>query len=372
MQMNKTTLSDGFIQTYQEKLESIIDVEHIERTRLLQKKVFNFEPVDHIPTVISYPLEENEWPNFGFEEIFNDPGKMLLHELRGVCMGAKLQDDRLYGIRANYGTGIIASMFGCETATFDHALPIGLHVDEKKLSEIIDNGVPPLDAGLMRKVYDTALYFQKTLAPYPKLSKYVEMELFDIQGIFDNASIIWGSEIFLAFYDEPEKLHTFIKIITDTISATVKEFRRITNTPIDEHGGAWNSIGAICLRDDSSINLSGEQYVEFVKPYNQKLLNELSGNIHFCGKAHQWWRELLDIPGLKAINPYQGELYNLFEMFETCESSKMPIFQWTIPLDERCQKRIRTGFSRITGFDSYEKALKAKENLYSKGHAELD
>ena len=84
--MNKTTLSDEILQTYLKKLELIIDPTHIERTRLLQKKAFNFESVDHIPSVISYPLEENEWPNFGFKEIFlafyDQPKK--LHKFIGI------------------------------------------------------------------------------------------------------------------------------------------------------------------------------------------------------------------------------------------------------------------------------------------------
>ena len=42
--------------------------------------------------------------------IFTTQGK-LLNELAAVYAGAKLKDDRLYGIRANYGTGIIASLF---------------------------------------------------------------------------------------------------------------------------------------------------------------------------------------------------------------------------------------------------------------------
>ena len=133
MRTEKTTLKGQVVQANLERLEAMIDTEHIERTELLQKKAFNFEQVEHIPTVIEYPVDENEWPSFGFEEIFEDPAKMLLSELRSVYVGAKLQDDRLYGIRPNYGTGIIASMFGCETRVFDHSLPIGLHVSKDKL-----------------------------------------------------------------------------------------------------------------------------------------------------------------------------------------------------------------------------------------------
>lgn len=372
MQTGGIMLHDEIVQENLEKLEAIIDTEHIERTERLQKRAFSFEEVEHLPTVIGYPVDESEWPNFGFEEIFEDPAKMLLSQLKSVYIGAKLQDDRLYGIRPNYGTGIIASMFGCETKVFGHALPIALHVSEEKLEKILAEGVPDLNTGTFGKVLKTASYFRQTLKPYPKLSKAVGIELFDVQGTFDNASIIWGSDIYLAMLDTPDKVKKLIEIITQTIAAATKEFRSVTATPLDEQDGVWNSLGGICLRDDSCINLSSDHYLEFVKPFNTQLLKEFTGWIHFCGQAHQWWRHLMDIPNLKAINPYQGEFYDLGEMYEVCSAAKIPIVQWTVPVDKKNQKRIRTGFSRILNVDDYAQALKAKENLHTKGHAELD
>ena len=91
MLTEETILRNEIMQAHLEKLEAMIDIEHIERTELLQKKTFNFGQVDHIPTVINYPVDENEWPSFGYEEIFNDLAKMLLSELRSVYLGAKLQ-----------------------------------------------------------------------------------------------------------------------------------------------------------------------------------------------------------------------------------------------------------------------------------------
>jgi len=353
-----------------DKLEAIIDLEHIKRTKELQKRAFNFDPVDHVPTNINFPLAEDEWPNYSFDEIFNDSTKMLLQELRSVYAGAKLQDDRMYGIRANYGTGIIASMFGCETKAFDNTLPIGLPVSSDKLEQILESDVPDLNSGIMSRVFETAAYFREALRPYPKLSKIIGSEVFDIQGPFDNASIIWGSEIFLAFYDAPEKIRQLMSLVTETTLAAVKKLRQIEGLPLEEHDGVWNCLGGLCVRNDSSVNLSEEQYVEIVKPFDVRMLEEFGGWIHFCGRAHQWWKELLNIPNLKGINPYQGECYDLFEMFETCESAKVPIVQWTIPVNDRCRERIRTGFSRIMGVSDYDQALRAKDILYVNGHAD--
>jgi len=358
------------LQHYLDKLESLIDLEHVQCTEELQRRAFAFEPVDHVPTILHYPISADEWPDYGFLDIFDDPGKMLLHELRDVYAGARIKDDRLFGLRANYGTGIVASMFGCRTVTFEDSLPIGLAVEPNQLARILDEGVPDLRAGLAGRALDTAAYYRESLRPYPKLSQVVGSQMLDIQGPFDNASIIWGSDIYLAFFDDPDRLRRLLQIVTDTIQQLVKLHRQVDGCPPTEHSGAWHYLGGLCVRNDSSINLSGAQYEEFVKPLDTQLIADLGGWIHFCGNARQWWPRMLDIPGLKGINPYQGEFYDLYSMFERCEAARVAIVQWTTPVDARCRERVRTGFSRIYWARDYEAALRAKDRLYATSHAD--
>lgn len=356
---------------YLEKLENLVDLTHVQHVRDLQSNAFAFKKVDHIPTVINYTIPVDEWPQFGFAEIFKDREKMLLNELRPVYSGAKIKDDRLYGIRANYGTGIIASMFGCPVHVMDHSLPIGLAVDRDKINNIITTGIPDLNSGIMNRVYETAAWFREQLAPYPKLRQAVGSQCFDIQGPFDNASIVWGSSIYMALYDEPEIVVQLMEIITNTIIKTIEKLREIDDCPINEHDGAWNFLGGACVRNDSSINLSRDHYLNYVKTYDEKIIQQWNGWIHFCGDANHWWQELLTIQGLKAINPYQGEFYNLFEMFEKCEIAGIPIVQWTTPLDKQCQERIRTGFSRIIEVEDYETACRFRDQLHKTGHSDM-
>jgi hypothetical protein len=357
------------IAPYLEKLEAIVDPSHVARTRTLQRRAFAFQPVEHIPTVIHYPLSEEEWPDFDFEEIFHDVAKMFLHQLRDVYVGAKLQDDRLYGIRANYGTGIIASLFGCPTMTFRDSLPIALAVPHDELAHILENGVPDLQSGLVGRALDTVAYYREMLAPYPRLQQVVGSQLLDIQGPFDNASIIWGSGIFAAIYDQPQQVIRLMEVVTQTIMAVIEAHRRVDHCSLEEHDGQWNYLGGVCVRNDSSINLSPRHYREFVRPFDARLIQPWGGWIHFCGRAH-WWPALLEIPNLRGINPYQGEFYDLYTMYEQCEAAGVAIVQWTTPVDPRCRERIRTGFSRLIWVESYEAALRAKEHLYRTGHVD--
>jgi len=357
---------------YLDILENIIDIEHVSRTRELQKAAFAFQPVHHIPTVINYEVPPDEWPIYRFDEIYENLEKMLINELRAVYIGAKVQDDRLYGIRANYGTGIIASVFGCETRVFGNTLPTGIHVSPQKLAKILESEDPDINSGLMPRVFETAGYFRQILSKHPKLSQVIGSQMFDIQGPFDNASMIWGSDVYYALYDDPEKVKMLFSKIKNVILKSAKRLREIDNCPVHEHDGAWNHVGGLVIRLDSCINLSAEHYTSIVKPFDEQLLKEFGGWIHFCGNANHWWRYLLDIPNLKGINPHQGEFYDLYELYDECERAKVPIIQWTVPmpLEARCRERIKTGISRIVDAKDFNNALRLRDILYSSGHAE--
>lgn len=345
-----------------ERLELLIDEEHVRRTAELQKRTFHFEKVPRIPVMIRYDVPEEEWPSYGFNEIFEDREKMLLSELKNVYTGAKLKDDRLYGIRANYGTGIIASIFGCPVHTFEKALPCATAAgDLDKIKEIVDRGVPDIHEGICGKALETVSYFREVLREYPVLERNVGSMLLDIQGTFDNASIIRGSDIFLDIVDDPELVMGLMDIIAQTIRNVVIEHRKLDGGDVHRDSGDMEHMGGICLRNDSCINLSGEMYETYVKPYDRKLLSEFTGSIHFCGKAHQWWERLMDIEGLKAINPYQSEFYDLKHMYPICEKNKVAIFNWTAPVKEEEAELVTTGFSRLIFTGDYESAKRLLE-----------
>jgi len=147
----------------------------------------------------------------------------------------------------------------------------------------------------------------------------------------------------------------------------VVEHRRLDGWSIYEDGGDMRFIGGICLRNDSCINLSGEMYETYVKPFDRRLLNEFTGNIHFCGKAHQWWERLLDMEGLKAINPYQSEFYDLKYMYPVCEKNKVAIFNWAAPLKEDEKELIKTGLNRLVFTENFDTARELLEKAHNTG-----
>jgi uroporphyrinogen-III decarboxylase len=74
--------------------------------------------------------------------------------------------------------------------------------------------------------------------------------------------------------------------------------------------------GHIMLRDDSAMNLSPAMYETFVKPYDQRLFDVLSGGaVHFCGRGDHYIESLSNVRGLHAINLSQPHLNDMEKIF---------------------------------------------------------
>lgn len=280
------------------------------------------------------------------DEIQSDMEKMLVSELALVYASCLVGDDRLPSIRANYGTGILPSLFGCEIQRFEHnTLPAALPLhDTNRIRALIASGVPDLRAGLGGRVLDTVAFYVETLRPYPRLRECVEINLADTQGPLDAAEIIWGSEIFEAMCADPDLVHAFLDLVADTISAFTRAHQAIDGAPFDPPP---SPTGRVCIREDATVMIGGAMYDEFCKPRAQRLLDEFGGCIHWCGDAKAWWRSLITLRNLNAVNPYQGQFYDPVEMHSACRDAKVMLWQWTTGLTPAQRELILTGFTLI-------------------------
>ncbi len=261
-----------------------------------------------------------EWPEILINPALKDPELMLLREL-AVASGCIAEGNgQILNIRCNYGTTILPSLFGVEifymgeehdTLPASHPLPGGA----EGIRALLDAGVPELDRGWGARVFDTAAFFREKLAPYPKLSEYVRIYHPDLQGPLDLAEMIWGSEIFLAFYDQPELVKSFLALLTETY----RRFMRRWDAEFPAREGrfcahwGFGYAGRILLRDDSAMNLSPEMYREFALPFDRQLLGEFGGGVvHFCGRGDHYIADLATVPDLTGIQLSQPE-YNDME-----------------------------------------------------------
>jgi uroporphyrinogen-III decarboxylase len=130
----------------------------------------------------------------------------------------------------------------------------------------------------------------------------------------DVVEVIWGSSMFYALYDDPQLVKALLELVTETYIAFLRAWERIV--PFESAGNThWGFFhgGSIMLRDDSAMNVSPEQFDEFIRPYDQRLLEEFGGGaVHFCGRGSHYIPSLCEMRKLYAIHLSQPE-YNDME-----------------------------------------------------------
>jgi len=286
-------------------LEDKLDPQHLDRVLQRQREALRFGRPDSLPLRVDWPCAT--FPRFPYAEAFADMEKMLANELCGLCASAECQDDAWPMIRANYGVGTLASLFGTTCRILGDQLPwVDSLNDTDKIRRLIDQGIPDMGSGLGQRVLDTQAFYLERLAAWPKCRSLIKFYHPDLQGPFDTAHLVWGTEIYYALTDEPELVHAFMNLVTETYI----QYMRAAKDMIDDEFtgglvGHWGSVyrGHVVLRNDTAVNLSREQYETFVRPYDQRILDAFGGgSIHYCGRADQWVFQMMASRNLGAMN----------------------------------------------------------------------
>lgn len=262
-----------------------------------------------------------DWPAVHINDAIEDIDLMVLSELAG-CSAALADGGRApLNVRCNYGTAIMPLLFGCElfvmpreTSTLPTAVPFHSDDDVRRL---LDAGVPDVRTGLGGRLFDTAERFLAVFEAYPAVGRNVTLYHPDVQGPVDIAEMVWGSEMFYAFIEQPDLVKQFLAMLTDTYTAFMAAWFDLV-PPTPEFSPHWGLVhkGPLMLRNDSLMNLSGEMYVEFVRPVDQPLFDSFDGGaVHFCGRGDHYIEAMCQMDGLTAINMSQPELNDMEVIF---------------------------------------------------------
>ena len=275
-----------------------------------------------------------KWPAIGINDALDDFELMFIRELSGVSGQLQRGGGAMLNIRSNYGVAILPCVFGCEPffmSDEQNTLPMATPVKggEKAIEAIVAKGVPDfMNIGWTPKVFECGRFFQKSLAPYPKLKKYVRIYHPDLQGPLDAAEVVWGSDILLSFYDNPQLLTAFLNLVTETYTQFLKRWFSEIPNPKGRLASHWGIAhhGNIMLRNDSVMNISGEMYEEYVMPFDQRLLKEFGGGaVHFCGKGDHYIDRLARLDGFTAVNLSQPEYNDMEKIFKNTVDVGIPI-----------------------------------------------
>jgi hypothetical protein len=226
-------------------------------------------------------------------------------------------------VRSNYGTSIIPLLFGVDLFVMDedlNTLPTSVPLNDlHAIRRLVDEGVPETGKRYMAKVLEMGEYYAEIAALYPKIGQYVQIYHPDLQGPMDIVEVIWGSTVFYSLYDRPDLVKALLEIVTETYVRCMQAWTKVI--PFREGGNAhWGLYhkGNIMLRDDSAMNVSLPMFEEFIRPYDQCLLDEFGGGaIHFCGKGDHYAPALAQMSGLYAINLSQPECNHMDTIYDS-------------------------------------------------------
>jgi hypothetical protein len=259
-------------------------------------------------------LPQVEWPSVSVNRAQVDLDAMLLQQY-GACADQLTSGaGGLMAVRANYGTGIMPTLFGAELFVMDERLntlqttrPLGA----ESMQALVEHGIPEMESGLGATVFAAGKRFAQIAAQYPKIGRHVHIYHPDMQGPMDMCEMLWGSEIFVDLIDKPELVHQVLRLVTDTYVRFMEVWDTVVGTNGKSWAAHWSMIhkGKIMIRTDSGMNLSPEMYDEFIRPYDQRLLNELGGGaVHFCGRGSHYIASTCSMNRMYAINMSQPHL----------------------------------------------------------------
>jgi len=261
-----------------------------------------------------------EWPKVGINDALEDFDLMALHQYRLCSDLLASGGGNLLQVRANYGTPIIPSLFGAKLFVMPReadTLPANWPLGEDGVLRLLDHGVPDVLGALGGCALGMGAHFREIGADWPKIGQFVQIYHPDAQGPMDLCELLWGSTLFCALIEKPDRVRALLELVTQTYY----EFLQAWQGVCPFHPGCnphWGMLvkGAIFLREDSCMNLSPGMVREFVVPHDQRLLREFGGGaVHFCGHGDHFVDLLTAMDGVSAVNISQPELNDMETIF---------------------------------------------------------
>lgn len=251
------------------------------------------------------------WPSPSIAEAVADPQAMVLRQLRQCSDRLARGDGGLLCARAEYGTGTLPAVFGVpvvkmESETLPGTLPLG----RAAMPALVERG-PDYRAGVWRLTLEVGRAFVACTRGRPGLERHMHIYHPDLQGPMDLLELVWGSECFTAFVEEPELTHAVLRAMTE---AYVEALRQWDAAVPDRDPGwcaHWGLLhrGHIMLREDSAMNLSPRMFTQLCAPYDSELLARCGGGaIHACGRVAHFLPLATALPAMHGFNFGQPEM----------------------------------------------------------------
>ncbi len=305
----------------------------------LYQRTLNYENVERLPLYLSYPLpEDSPFLPFPHGEVASDPDKMLYNELVhafGLSIANRfafsVHDDLPFTVRANFGTVVMASMFGGKVESRDDNPPWVAHFESKEeFANILDTDPHDHALGLCPRVLERCRYFREVLSSYPELSGLIHLVLPDLQGPLDTLDVLRGSDMYLDFYEDPDIVERSLALIAEAQVSFAKTLlpyvSRIAPGFTCQHGTMIR--GNILIRNDSTVMLSPDMYREMVSRHDEHVLASMGGGgIHSCGTCGHQIENFLSLPAIRSFDFGQSYLNDADAAYRSASKRKIPLIR---------------------------------------------
>lgn len=287
-----------------------------------------------------------DWPVVMINDALADPETMIYSEL--CRMNRQLADGgpELLSYRSNYGSILLPELLGAAVVQMPYgqnSLPGCRNLPDAEAamrSFRMSQRRPQPDTGYSRMAFETAALFQTMLAQYPKLNRFCGIYMADTEGPCGIMEMLFGSDFYYLFSDDPELIHLSMEIITDEFLLFSRAWHEAF-PPFDEtHRMDWGWLhrGHTLIREDTATNISRAMYDEFVFPYDARIMRELGGGaIHFCGKGDHLMPSFDQLPGFFALNLSQPEMNDMSMVYKYSIHKKRTIFGLANAEVQRCE-----------------------------------
>lgn len=246
--------------------------------------------------ILQTPQRGPGWPTWA--ERLADPAVMLRAELDNVRGHMEIGDDAVPAVRVQFGTGQVAAAFGCDTFQPPDSPPCAASTVVREAADAFKLARPSLHAGVYGRLEEFTSFFKENLPPG------VRIQHPDIQGPFNNAHLLRGTDLLTDFYDAPEAADALLDVVTDYLCELVPRLRRMIGEQDGwflDYAALWKGAARI---SNCSVHMIGPAlYAKHVRPRDARLFAAIGGGrIHYCGSPGDVIPELLAVPGLTGLD----------------------------------------------------------------------
>ena len=357
-------------------IERHVDSEHCRDVDRRYRRALAHDPVDRPPLIVSVPFAKewnlpvpwDQFRSYSLDCAFHDPVAMMQNELLFcVIPGLLLRDDSPLSIRNDHGTIQIATLLGACWESAGENPPWVAPLESKDAIRAIANRETELDlagGGVLRQSFSTLKFYHRKLEKYPLCRQAIQVAMPDLQGPIDTSEQLWGSELFVAFLEEPELVNRLLKRIVDATLMAAQSFRRLATDRLDPTANAQHGYvipGRQLIRNDTAILLSPKVYSEHVRPHDARLLEQIGGgSIHFCGNGQHLIEPMLEIADLKGLDFGQAAMMDIPPIYRKASKRRVALTNIQPPredlLNGSARRELPTGVVFVYQTDDFKDA----------------